>query len=256
MNDIEVRELDYSSGGRQILENICVNITKNKFVGLIGPNGSGKTTMLRHIYRALPCGKRRIFIHNKPLEDFSCRESAREITVMRQENMGEFDYSVLEMVVMGRFPHKKFYEANVKYDRELASKALRYVGMEHSSENSFCNLSGGEKQRVLIARSLVQNANIILLDEPTNHLDVHYQWRILKLIKDLRKTTLAVFHDLNHSIAFCDYIYVLNQGKIVSQGCPSEIITEKLLREVFKVETQIIKRYDGLPQVVYFGAVV
>lgn len=256
MKDIEIKELNYEAGNKKILHNISLNIASNHFVGLVGPNGSGKTSLLKHIYRTIPTDDKTVYIYGKALEEYSVKESAREITVMKQENTAEFEYSVLEMVVMGRFPHKAFYQTSDQRDVQLATEALAYVGMNDYAHHAFCHLSGGEKQRVLIARSLVQQANIILLDEPTNHLDIHYQWRILDLIKGLGKTTFAVFHDLNLAMEFCDEVYVLHEGAILSFGKPENILTPQLLRDCFRVEAELIQRANQTPRLIYLGAIL
>lgn len=169
---------------------------------------------------------------------------------MQQENSSDFDYSVLEMVLLGRTPYRKYYEVFTVEDTEIAIKALKSIGMEEYSERRFSTLSGGEKQRVLIARSLAQNAEVLILDEPTNHLDVHYQWALMDLIKTLDKTVLSVFHELNLAASYCDYIYVLNDGEIFAKGKPMELLSSKLLSEVFRIDVQVIE--DGKrPYIIY-----
>ena len=164
---IEIRDLHYRVPTREILHDVSLQVDKNQFVGLIGPNGSGKTTLLKHIYRALPPEKSTVFINGRKIEAFSYRETARQVTVMRQENGSDFDYTILEMVLMGRAPYRKFYERDTAEDKQIAYNALRFMGMEDIANQHFSTLSGGEKQRVLIARSLAQEADILVLDEPS-----------------------------------------------------------------------------------------
>ncbi|MCD8013453.1 MAG: ABC transporter ATP-binding protein [Lachnospiraceae bacterium] len=248
---VQIEKLSYHIGEKQILDNVNLSVKENSIVGLIGPNGSGKTTMLKHIYRALPPEKKTVYIHGREIETMSYRESAREITVLRQENSSDFSYTILEMVLMGRSPHRKFFEGDTEEDKLLAYQALEKVGMEEASNRKFSNLSGGEKQRVLIARSLAQEADILLLDEPTNHLDVHYQWLLMEIIKGLGKTVLSVFHELNLACAFCDYLYVLDDNRIVAQGAPGEVCTKELMAEVFRIDTDIIQGENGTPRIIY-----
>ncbi len=212
---------------------------------------SGKTTLLKHIYRALPLEKKTIFINGTELEKFSYRDSARQITVMRQENTSDFDYTILEMVLMGRSPYRRFFESDTADDKQIALNALKFVGMEEYAGRYFATLSGGEKQRVLIARSLAQEADILILDEPTNHLDVHYQWALMDVIKSLNKTVFSVFRELNLACSFCDYLFVLSEGAIVAQGEPSEICTPALLADVFRIDVNIITDEDNIPYIVY-----
>lgn len=227
---------------------------KNRFIGLIGPNGCGKTTILRHIYRALPVEQNHVFIRGQDIETMSFRAAAREVTVMRQENSSDFDYSILEMVLMGRSPHRRLYERDTKEDVKIACSALAFMGMEDRANQSFATLSGGEKQRVLIARSLAQEADILVLDEPTNHLDVYYQWRLMEIISGLQKTVIAVFHELNLACAFCDVLYVLNEGCIVKKGAPEAVITKELLKDVFKVRAEVLMQNNGCPYILYQGS--
>lgn len=203
---IEIHKLSYGVPSRKILRDISLRVEKEKFVGVIGPNGSGKTTLLKHIYRALPPEKRTVYINGREVESYSYRDAAKQVTVMRQENASDFDYTIMEMVLMGRAPHRRFYERDTQEDKEIARNALCFMGMEDMANQSFSTLSGGEKQRVLIARSLAQEADILILDEPTNHLDVYYQWLLMEVIAGLKKTVLAVFHELNLACTYCDYL--------------------------------------------------
>lgn len=250
-NKVEIRDLSYRVLDTQILQDISLRVGKNQFIGLIGPNGSGKTSLLKHIYRALPPQKRAVFLNGREVESYSYREAAQQVTVMRQENASDFDYTILEMVLMGRSPYRKYYEKDTEEDKEIAQNALRFVGMEAMAERSFSTLSGGEKQRVLIARSLAQEADILLLDEPTNHLDVHYQWLLMEIISGLGKTVLSVFHELNLACRFCDYLYVLKEGRILMHGRPASIVTPEMLSEVFGVRAEIITTDKGRPYIIY-----
>lgn len=252
---VQVKQLNYSIHDKKILEEVSLSVSKGKIVGLIGPNGSGKTTLLKHIYRALPVDKQTVFIHGNEIESLSYRDSAREITVLRQEHGSDFSYTVLEMVLMGRAPYHRFLERDTSTDKKCAFKALQRVGMEHAADRLYSNLSGGEKQRVLIARSLAQEADILLLDEPTNHLDIHYQWAIMETICELNKTVLAVFHELNLACAFCDILFVLDRHRIVCHGTPKEVCTKKRLSEVFKIDADVLISEDDTPHIVYRRAV-
>ena len=174
---------------------------------------------------------------------------------MRQENASVFDYTNLEMVLMGRSPHKKIYESSDCKDLDIAFNSLKYVGMSDYKDRFFNTLSGGEKQRVLMARSLAQETDIFILDEPTNHLDVYYQWNLIKLIKKINKTVLAVFHDLSIALEYCDYIYVLDEGKNVVEGKPSRVLSKEILRDVFRVDCDIITTANGSKRVVVYNSI-
>ncbi|WP_038095853.1 ABC transporter ATP-binding protein [Treponema pedis] len=255
MERIRVSNLNYELNNRRILNSVNISISEGQFVGIIGPNGSGKTSLLKHIYRVLPVVNKTVFINGKDINRMSIQETARFMTVMKQENELAFDYTNLEMVLMGRAPHKKIYEGNNREDMDLAVDALKYVGMEKVKNRLFSTLSGGEKQRILMARSLVQDTEVFILDEPTNHLDVYYQWHLMKLIKNLGKTVLAVFHDLSIALEYCDYLYVLNEGQVVKKGFFNQVMDSELLHEIFHVDGDIIKINNGKYRVLIHGSI-
>ena len=250
---IEIKELSYSIEGNGILKKVSLAVEEKKIVGIIGPNGSGKTTLLKHIYRALPAEKKTVFINGHEIESCSYKESARMLTVVKQENPSDFDFTVEGMVLLGRSPYRKSFEPFTKDDYRIAETALESIGMKEFSGRSFNALSGGEKQRVLIARSLAQQADIYVLDEPTNHLDVHFQWSLMDMIKGLNATVLGVFHEMNLAAYYCDELIVLEKGYIVEKGSPEMILTEELMERVFKVKSEILKLNNGKPHVVIYG---
>lgn len=250
---IDTHSLSCVIDERAILNDVSILVKKGEMVGIVGPNGSGKTTMLKHIYRVLPVKKNTVYINGKALESMAYSESAREMTVVRQENSSEFTYTVENMVLMGRAPYRRDFESFTKEDKAIASRALSAIGMSLYADRPFGRLSGGEKQRVLIARSLAQQADIFLLDEPTNHLDVYYQWSLMEMIKELRVTVLGVFHELNLAARFCDRIYMLKDGGIVCSGAPEEVFTPARLAEVFRVKASVAVE-SGHPHIIFHGA--
>lgn len=252
---IETRNLNYSIDQAQILKQVSLAVENRHMVGIIGPNGSGKTTLLRHMYRALPVGRKTVFINSRPIEEYAFSESARTVTVVRQENSSDFDFAVENMVLLGRAPYRKSFESFTAEDVRIAGEALASIGMERFAKRSFNALSGGEKQRVLIARSLAQQADIFLLDEPTNHLDVHYQWSLMKMIRDLNATVLGVFHELNLAAHFCDELYVLESGRIAAHGKPAEVLTKELMARVFRVDTDILPLENGRCHIIFNEAI-
>ena len=157
--------------------------------------------------------------------------------------------------MLGRAPYRKYFEPFTKEDQDISQRALESIGMTNYAKRSFNQLSGGEKQRVLIARSLAQEADIFVLDEPTNHLDVYYQWSLMQLIKELNTTVLGVFHELNLAAYFCDYLYVLADGEIVCSGPPGDVLTTELLARVFRVHADIIIQDEGCPKIMINGAI-
>ncbi|ADO76212.1 ABC transporter ATP-binding protein [Halanaerobium praevalens] len=239
--ELEIDKLSLMIEGKKIIEKIKAQVFKGEFIGLIGPNGSGKSTLLKTIYRVLKPQAGLIKLDQQKLQDLSFQASAKKMAVVRQLNNFNFDFTVEEIVMMGRSPHKGMLEVESEQDYKIIYNALAKVNLVDYAARSFATLSGGEKQRVLIARALAQETELLILDEPTNHLDIRYKLQILDLIKSLKKEVLAAIHDLNLAVSYCDRIYVMKAGKIFAEGKPKTIITEDLLREVYQVEAKIIE---------------
>ena len=177
----------------------------------------------------------------KSIKSINGKERAKKIAVLSQEDREDFDFSIEEIVEMGRYPHKSIFENYSNNDREIALTMLKKVGMENYIGRNFNELSGGEKQRVLIARALAQDTPILILDEPTNHLDIGYQLQLLHLIKHLDKNVIAALHDLNVAAIFCDYIYILKDGKLIEEGTPEQVLNRENLKNIFNIECYIGK---------------
>lgn len=223
-----------------IIQNISIHIKDGQFVGIIGPNGSGKSTLLKIASRILKPNTGAVRLDGQHLYELSPKKAAQEIAVVSQETSLTFDFSVQEIVLMGRNPHKRLFQSDTDEDLRIVNEALERVGMQGYEERSFMSLSGGEKQRVLIARALAQQAKLIILDEPTNHLDIRHQLQLMDLVKKLNVTVLAALHDLNLASNYCDYLYVIQNGQVVMSGTPESVLTKDRIREVFGVETEII----------------
>jgi iron complex transport system ATP-binding protein len=236
---LEVKQLSWSIEGKQILHDINLQVSSGEFVGLIGPNGSGKSTLLRCMYRVLKPDSGVITLNGKNIWHLSAREMAQATAVVLQEASTEFDFTVAEMVFMGRNAHQGLFDRETKKDHSIVFDALVQVGMNDFAERNFISLSGGEKQRVLIARAIAQQARFLILDEPTNHLDIRYQLELLELVKGLGVTTIAALHDLNLAASYCDRIYVVNNGTIRAVGTPQDVLQPDLIREVFGVGSTV-----------------
>ncbi|RJO70944.1 ABC transporter ATP-binding protein [Nocardia panacis] len=225
--------------GAPIVAGIDLEVRAGERVGLVGPNGSGKSTLLRTVYRHLPADKGTAWIDGNDLWAMKPRHAARRIATVPQETHPEFDITARDMVAMGRTPHKSAFAADDPADREIIAEALRQVDMLALAARRFAALSGGEKQRILIARALAQRTHLLLLDEPTNHLDLHHQFALLELVTRTGLTTLTALHDLNLAAAYCDRLYVLAAGAVVASGTPESVLTPTLLRDVFRVQATI-----------------
>lgn len=248
---IITENLTYKINEKTLIKDINLKVEDNKFVAIIGPNGSGKSTSLRCIYRANRNYTGNIFIDGRNLNDIKVKESAKMLAVMSQINDMNFDFTVYEMVMLGRGPHKKFMERENKHDREIVESAIKMVGMEGKEDRFLSSLSGGERQRVHLARAICQESDILILDEPTNHLDIKYQLELLKLVKDSKKTVLAALHDVNLSLMFCDYLYCLKDSKLIAEGTPEEIVNEEMIYKIYGVKSEITTSSNGLKNIIW-----
>jgi iron complex transport system ATP-binding protein len=242
--NIDLDKIDFSYPGRQILNEIIMHAASGQFTGIIGPNGSGKSTLLKCIYRVLSPKNGTIYLNGKSLSDMTIKESARHVAVMAQQNYYQFEFTVEDIVLMGRAPHKRLLETDTNADMKMVQSALQTVDMGNFSHRMFSSLSGGEQQRVILARALVQDTECMILDEPTNHLDITHQIQMMKMVKNMHHTVLAAMHDLNIAVEFCDYIYVMSSGKIFAQGTPSEVFTPNIISAVYDVPIETV--YDSI----------
>ncbi|RXM72586.1 ABC transporter ATP-binding protein [Clostridium tetani] len=236
---LSVENINVELGNKKIVHNACITVNKGEFVGLIGPNGSGKSTLLKTIYRSCKPKSGAIYLDGKNLLTMPIKDMARELGVVSQFNHIAFDIKVEDMVLMGRSPHKKMLEQDNEQDYKIAREMLEKVDMLNYAKRSFSTLSGGEKQRVLLARTLAQQVKLLILDEPTNHLDIKYQIQILNLVKSLKTTAVVALHDLNLAAAYCDKLYVMHNGNVVANGEPKDILTSQLIKEVYEVDCKI-----------------
>ncbi len=227
-----LKNLSVRIENKTILQNINIEIPDNKFVGIIGLNGTGKSTLLKCVYGIYPYSGE-IFFNDVNLNKLKLKERAQKMAVLVQENNIDFDFKVKDMVLMGRMPYKKLLEDDNEEDFQIVNKALSYVNMLDFKDRYFSTLSGGEKQRIMIARVLAQNTKFIVLDEPTNHLDINNQFQFFELIKNMKFTVLSVLHDLNMAARFCDYIYLVSDSSICASGKPKEVLTQNVLRDIF-----------------------
>ena len=236
---LHVEKVTWRVEEHTILHDVAVEVAAGELVGVLGPNGSGKSSLLRCIYRALKPNAGYIALDGDNVWDIDAKEAARRTATVLQETPGEFEFVVWEMVLMGRTPHKSMFARENAEDHDLVESALAQVGMLSFADRSFATLSGGEKQRVLIARALAQQARFLILDEPTNHLDVRYQLEILDLVRGLQVTTFTALHDLNLAATYCDRLYIMAEGEIVAAGTPEDVFQPALLRKVFGVEAEV-----------------
>ena len=236
---LQVENLNFTYVDKKAVDDVCLNVKKGEFVGLIGPNGSGKSTVLKNLYRALTPDSGDVTLDNEKLFSMSHKKAALKLGVVGQENEVPFDFTVEEIVAMGRSPHKKLFDVDNAHDKYIVQHALEHLGMANMAKRSYLHLSGGEKQRVIIARVIAQETEFLLLDEPTNHLDIGYQLQIFDFVKRLQVTVLSAIHDLNMAALYCDRIYVMKEGKIVLHGTPEEVLTVQNIYDVYGVRSDV-----------------
>jgi iron complex transport system ATP-binding protein len=232
---VETDGLTVEIAGVRLVEDATLRAGSGQVVGLVGPNGSGKSTLLRCVYRALRPSAGTVRLGDEDLHTLSAREGARRLAALPQEAVTEFDFTVAEVVAMGRLPHQRSVARTTGEDRKACEAALVRVDAGHLADRGFLTLSGGEKQRVLIARALAQQPRVLVLDEPTNHLDIAQQLEVLALVRGSGLTVLTALHDLNLAALHCDLLYVIDSGRIVASGAPHDVLTPELLAEVFGV---------------------
>ena len=249
--NITAENIKMKIGDNEILKGVSIDSKNREFVGIIGPNGSGKSTLLKSIYRILKPNDGCIKLDDMDISKMSIKESAKKMAVVSQHNYYNFDFTVKEVVSMGRSPHKKNLERDNIEDFEIVKESLQKVGMSEFSNRSFSTLSGGEQQRVILARALAQKTPCLILDEPTNHLDIKYQLSLLNIVKSLDLTVISAIHDLNIASMYCDRLFVMKDGQIVASGPPQDILTKELIKEIYEIDVEIIKDSKNQTHILY-----
>lgn len=240
---IEVDQLNFKYDTSAILKEISFRVEQGSFVSIVGPNGSGKSTLLKNISALLVPQKGKVYLKSEEIFSIKPRELARKMAVVPQETVIQFPFTVLETVLMGRMPHQKRFQGDTPEDMAIARWAMELTNTWHLRERLIANISGGERQRVIVARALTQEPQVLLLDEPTSHLDLQHQMELLELLQSLnrtaRVTVLAVLHDLNLASQFSEYVILLHQTRIFAAGRPEEVLTAHNIRQVYGIEVVI-----------------
>jgi iron complex transport system ATP-binding protein len=248
MTQLTVDHVSVEIEGKRLVDSVLFDLQPGEFLGLVGPNGSGKSSLLRAIYRVLKPSAGQVVHLGDDVWKLSARDAARRTAVVAQERMGEFDFTVRELVLMGRTPSKSLLDGDSSADHQIVTDCLAEVGMGHCATRQFLSLSGGEKQRVLVARALAQHARFLVLDEPTNHLDIRHQLELLELVRRLRTTTLAALHDLNLAARYCDRLVMLSGGRVAAVGTPAEVLTAERIGAVYDVRADVALAH-GIPRI-------
>lgn len=242
---IRAEDINHRYGNLMALAKVTLEISPGRFIGIVGPNGSGKSTLLSILAGVLKPQSGTVFLKGRPLNSWPARERARTIALVLQDNFFPFDFSALEVVLMGRSPYLGLLESEKPLDLEIARQAMEGCDCWQFRDRSIRQLSGGERQRVVLARALAQKPQLLLLDEPANHLDLSHQSRILGHLSQLchegELGVAAVFHDLNLALRFCDHLVLLDQGRIAGQGRPQEVLTLEAIEKVFGCQASLIE---------------
>ncbi len=253
MKAIETKDIRFSYNTKEIIKGISFSLEHGEFLGIIGPNGAGKSTILRILAGILKPKMGKIYIFNQNIYNMKRKSLAQKIAFVPQETHFGLNFSVEDIVAMGRFPYQDAFQRENKMDREAIEHALSYVNVMQFRKRPVNSLSSGERQRVVLARALAQEPAILLLDEPTSHLDLHHQNAIMELLKKLNSEGMSVIivnHDLNLACLYCQRLVLMHEGCIYSEGAPESLINVETLKRVYRTEVKIIQHpHKNVPQI-------
>ncbi len=255
---INIEKISTGYYNQKVIDELSLSFRTGEFCSILGPNGAGKTTLLKAMIGYLPLISGKIYIGNRDVSDWSRKELSRKISIIPQEINYQFDYTVTELVLMGRYPYINYWQTYNSDDHRQVEKVLEELHLYPLRQKPYSQLSGGEKQRVNIARALVQNTDIILLDEALVHLDINHQLDIITLLADINskhnKLIIMISHNINLSADYCDRIIILKEGKLFIEGSPVDVLTEENLRLVYGTNLQIFTNpFSGKPNIFYSG---
>ncbi len=246
---VTLNHLSWSYGDQQILDDLNAHIQSGVFTAILGPNGSGKTTLLHLIMKHLTPEKHCVYLQAKDIRTCAAREIARMVASVPQQTATGYTFSVYEMVMMGRYPHLRRFQAEGERDREVVRSALEKTETWQLQDKLIHEISGGELQRVVIARAIAQEPDVLALDEPTSHLDPRHQIAVLSLVRRLIReegmSVLCVLHDLNAAMQYSDHVLLLDGGRIVQSGTAQEVLTAAHIEAVYGFSTSIISTASG-----------
>ena len=240
---LSIKDLIFRYRDKTILDGIDLQINPGEIVGILGPNGCGKTTFLKHLNKNLAPNSGVVYLEGVPLSELKKKEIARKVSAVPQGNEIRFAFTVRDIVSMGRMPFQNQFSMESSEDRKIVDDALRHTNLWDMQNNPINQLSGGERQRAIIARALAQQPKVLLMDEPTNHLDINMQFEVLDLVYSLSKshnmTVVLVSHDLPMASRYCDRIALIYEHRIMCYGTPEEVLTPENMRKVFNVEADL-----------------
>lgn len=251
---IKIADLSAGYQGHPVVHGVSLNISQGSWLGIIGPNGSGKTTLLRALSRYLKPEQGAVYLDGRDLSSLRHQELAQQMATVGPAAAGDFDFTVGELVLLGRTPHLSRWRTEGNADWQIVERAMRLTDTTHLAERYTDQLSSGERQRVLLARALAQQPQVLLLDEPTSHLDIHHQIEVMELLDRLRLTEgltlVSVMHDLNLASLYCGCLALMSDGKIHCMGSPWEVLSSTHIGKVYGCEVEIRRHpHHPTPQV-------
>ncbi|MGD9676748.1 MAG: ABC transporter ATP-binding protein [Vulcanibacillus sp.] len=255
MEVYEIKGLSFSYGDKKVLDNISFTLNEGENLGIIGPNGCGKTTLIKEMTSILPINKGEILLNGKPLTFYSKRNLARNVAVVEQDVKHQLPFTVEEVIAMGRYPWMKPFANLTKKDYEIVTNVLLTFDLWEKRNQSVEALSGGERQLVSLARAMVQEPRILFLDEPTTYLDIGNQLLLMKHVRNWQKnmgvTVVMVLHDLNLAAQYCDRLLLINQkGAVQAVGTVEEVLKEEIIAKIYNIRPTIVKHPKTMiPQV-------
>ncbi|XID94006.1 heme ABC transporter ATP-binding protein [Paenibacillaceae bacterium WGS1546] len=255
---IRARGIGYRIGEKEILRGIDLHIEQGGFYGVIGPNGSGKSTLLKLLSGLEAPAAGEVLLEGKRIREYGRKEMARIVAVLQQEAIPALGFTVREVVEMGRYPYQGWLGGEDGDPDALIGAVMKRLDLERYAGRQIGELSGGERQRAALAKTMVQEPRVLLLDEPTTFLDIGFQIQMMDYVRDWRRenglTAVAVLHDLNLAAQYCDRLIVLNAGRVVAEGTPDEVLTPRLVRDVYGTDPIVLAHPDsGVPQILLRG---